>query len=82
MWTVGSKCQRPQGSLYGVCVGGRVPGNTYDRQPTSDIKQQFSFWPFDSDFGSGRVFEQGQHVTVLTGLQREGGGLAPKFSAC
>jgi hypothetical protein len=33
----GSKCRKSQASLYGVCAGGRFPGNAYDRQPAQDI---------------------------------------------
>jgi hypothetical protein len=31
----GSTCQKPGGSLYGVCVGGMMPGNSNDRVPVS-----------------------------------------------
>ena len=30
---IGSKCLKKGFSLYGVCVGGMNPGNTYDRKP-------------------------------------------------
>jgi len=53
----GSKCQRPQGSLYGICVGGRVPGATYDRQPATDIQDPYGTvgrgCSLDSDCGLG-----------------------------
>lgn len=29
----GSRCVKGAGSLYGVCAGGIMPGNTYDQQP-------------------------------------------------
>ena len=29
----GNKCLKPQGQIYGACVGGVRPGNKYDRQP-------------------------------------------------
>jgi hypothetical protein len=35
---VGSKCIKRSGSLYGYCMGGMNPGNTYDRQPATDIR--------------------------------------------
>jgi len=29
----GSECVKPEGSVYGMCVGGLSPGNSNDRQP-------------------------------------------------
>lgn len=29
----GSKCLKQQGQVFGVCVGGRLPGNSYDQTP-------------------------------------------------
>ena len=29
----GSKCVKPQGQIYGICMGGISPGNKNDRQP-------------------------------------------------
>jgi len=31
--SVGSKCVKQKGSLYGVCEGGLSPGNSNDQQP-------------------------------------------------
>ena len=59
----GSKCQRPQGSLYGICVGGRVPGNTYDRQPAKDLQDPYATvgrgCSLDSDCGLGNRCAKG-----------------------
>lgn len=33
---VGSKCVKPRGQIYGVCMGGIQPGNRHDRQPVYD----------------------------------------------
>ena len=35
---VGSKCVKPSGSLYGYCVGGMNPGNTYNKNPATDLR--------------------------------------------
>ena len=29
----GSRCMKPSGSIYGYCMGGMSPGNSYDRRP-------------------------------------------------
>ncbi len=54
---VGAKCLKPQGSLYGYCVGGLSPGNQYDRQPARnplDITgKQGNTCQFDTDCGVG-----------------------------
>jgi len=34
---VGSKCIK-NGGLYGYCMGGRNPGNSYDSKPATDIR--------------------------------------------
>jgi len=34
---VGSKCVK-NGGLYGYCMGGMNPGNSYDNQPATDIR--------------------------------------------
>lgn len=31
--SVGSKCMKPSGQIYGLCVGGLNPGNKNDRRP-------------------------------------------------
>lgn len=33
---VGSVCERPANSLYGVCTSGFNPGNSNDRQPVQE----------------------------------------------
>ena len=30
---LGSRCVKAAGSLYGYCMGGMYPGNSYDRRP-------------------------------------------------
>ena len=30
---IGSKCVKRDGSLYGICRGGRSPGNAHDKHP-------------------------------------------------
>jgi len=30
---VGSRCVKPRGSIYGMCMGGLNPGNRYDQAP-------------------------------------------------
>jgi hypothetical protein len=35
---VGSKCIKRSGGLYGYCMGGMNPGNSYDREPATDIR--------------------------------------------
>ena len=32
----GNRCIKPGGSIYGVCAGGPLPGNRYDRKPVYD----------------------------------------------
>jgi len=34
---VGSKCIK-NGGLYGYCMGGMNPGNSYDREPATDLR--------------------------------------------
>ena len=34
--SIGSKCYKPSGSLYGWCVGGMSPGNSNDKKPAYD----------------------------------------------
>lgn len=31
--SIGSKCVKPRGSMYGYCMGGMNPGNQHDNQP-------------------------------------------------
>ena len=59
----GSKCQKSQASLYGVCAGGRFPGNAYDRQPAKDTLDPYGTagktCSLDSDCGLGNRCAQG-----------------------
>lgn len=32
----GSKCMKSNGQIYGISMGGIMPGNRYDRQPVYD----------------------------------------------
>jgi hypothetical protein len=63
---VGSKCVKPQGSLYGYCMGGMSPGNRYDQQPAynpMDITgQQGSTCSFDMDCGVGGKCVKGNGI--------------------
>lgn len=34
---LGSKCIKPSGSMYGYCMGGMNPGNSYDDEPATDF---------------------------------------------
>jgi hypothetical protein len=55
----GSKCAKPVGSLYGACVGGLSPGNSYDREPVYaplDLNDTYGdTCSFDTDCGPGSV---------------------------
>jgi hypothetical protein len=59
----GSKCQRSQASLYGVCAGGRFPGNTFDRQPAKDTLDPYGTvgktCTLDTDCGLGNRCAKG-----------------------
>lgn len=43
--SIGSRCVKDQGNIYGVCVGGLNPGNANDRQPV--------YHPLDLNRGFG-----------------------------
>jgi hypothetical protein len=62
----GSKCQRSQASLYGVCSGGRFPGNHFDRQPAKDTLDPYgtvgTTCTLDSDCGLGNRCAKGSDV--------------------
>jgi hypothetical protein len=53
----GSKCVKSSGSMYGVCAGGILPGNTNDRQPvyspTDPNRTYGNTCQFDTDCGPG-----------------------------
>ena len=53
----GSKCGKPQGSLYGYCMGGLFPGNANDNVPAHNpldlTGQQGNTCSFDTDCGVG-----------------------------
>ena len=33
---VGSECVKERGAIYGICVGGMSPGNSFDDEPVYD----------------------------------------------
>lgn len=53
----GSRCIKPSGSIYGVCVGGMFPGNSFDQKPVyspTDPNGTFgNTCSFDTDCGPG-----------------------------
>lgn len=53
----GSRCYKPNHSLYGWCVGGISPGNQYDRKPARDqldiTGKRGNTCQFDVDCGPG-----------------------------
>lgn len=57
--SVGSKCTKNAGALYGVCKGGLQPGNTYDRAPVIaplDLNKKIGdTCSFDTDCGVGNI---------------------------
>ncbi len=47
-----SRCVKPDGSLYGVCRGGRSPGNANDKQPVRSFSGTYgNTCRFDNDCG-------------------------------
>lgn len=48
---VGSKCEKPQGSIYGVCKGGLYPGNSNDDKPVK------AFPDLDKTYGNTCSFD-------------------------
>lgn len=54
---VGSKCVKPSGSIYGVCMGGMSPGNSNDRKPVEaplDLNKTYgNTCSFNTDCGPG-----------------------------
>jgi len=57
--SVGSKCMKPSGSIYGFCAAGQNPGNSNDRQPAHDpldpVGSSGDTCQFDVDCGPGHV---------------------------
>ncbi len=55
----GSQCIKKAGSIYGVCMGGLSPGNTYDDKPVYaplDINRTYgNTCQFNTDCGPGSV---------------------------
>ena len=55
--SVGSSCEKPRGSIYGVCAGGMNPGNDNDRRPVRDTMDPSgtvgNTCSFDTDCGPG-----------------------------
>jgi hypothetical protein len=63
----GGKCQKSQANLYGVCAGGRFPGNAYDRQPAKDTLDPYGTvgktCTLDSDCGLGNRCAKGSETS-------------------
>ena len=55
----GSRCVKARGAIYGVCVGGILPGNLHDRVPVYDPLDLNGTYgntcSFDIDCGPGSV---------------------------
>ena len=55
----GSQCVRKTGQIYGICVGGILPGNRNDRQPVQapldPNKTYGNTCSFDTECGPGSV---------------------------
>ena len=53
----GSKCIKSMGQIYGICMGGIMPGNRHDRQPVYDpldLNRTYgNTCQFDTDCGPG-----------------------------
>lgn len=53
----GSRCLKSSGSIYGVCVGGISPGNSFDRTPVQSLTDpngtHGDTCQFDTDCGPG-----------------------------
>jgi hypothetical protein len=62
--SVGSKCTKTSGSLYGVCKGGIQPGNAYDRAPViaplDPNKKIGDTCSFDTNCGPGNICSKDQ----------------------
>jgi hypothetical protein len=60
---VGSRCVKSRSSIYGICVGGMFPGNSYDRRPVySPLDPNRTFGntcSFSTDCGPGSVCAKG-----------------------
>jgi hypothetical protein len=63
----GAKCQKSQSSLYGICAGGRFPGNAYDRQPAKDTLDPYGTvgktCTLDADCGLGNRCAKGSETS-------------------
>lgn len=55
--SVGSKCVKAQGAIYGICTGGLFPGNSNDQKPVYsplDVNRTLGdTCSFDTDCGPG-----------------------------
>lgn len=63
---VGSKCYKPNGNIYGWCVGGLNPGNQNDNQPARDpldiTHKKGNTCSFDTDCGVGGQCVKGSGI--------------------
>lgn len=68
---LGSKCQKAQNAMYGVCVGGINPGNSHDKNPAKflgDLTGKFgNTCSFDLDCGIGNECRK-QRVGDINGV--------------
>ena len=59
----GNKCIKASGSIYGICMGGLSPGNTYDEKPVysplDPNKTYGNTCQFNTDCGPGSVCVKG-----------------------
>lgn len=62
----GSKCAKPNYSIYGWCVGGLYPGNQNDQQPAKDpldiTGKKGDTCQFDLDCGIGNKCVKGSGI--------------------
>lgn len=62
----GSKCIKASGDIYGICVGGILPGNKHDEQPvyspTDPNRTYGDTCSFDTDCGPGSVCVKGSGI--------------------
>ena len=64
----GSKCVRPSGYSYGICIGGRSPGNDNDAEPMPKDDDPYSTFgdtcTGDYDCNGGESCVKSRHAFV------------------